>query len=508
MNKSSRLYLTIVFVWLMAFGAVVFTSYAQLRAVMLSNALAGALIMLTLLFIGYFWLNGVKDTLYTAWYYLVVKKRRVVDPIFSRTNNPHVVLVYCTRNDFNADALARSMNQDYVNVRTVILDDSDQLTYREEIDAFAKAHDVTVVRRSDRTGFKAGNLNNYLRDASYDYFVLLDSDEVIPPEYIRRSLAYFANGQRTGIVQANHIATRNVTLFQQKFARGVNSHWPVYQTVKDGYGFLSLLGHGAMVSKACYDAAGDFPLVVAEDICFSLAAREAGYLTVFAPDITCEEEYPVDYFAFRKRHNKWTQGNMEFIRRNTWPIMTSRQLTWYEKLDIVLFTYSLPLTAVFSLFIVVNVVVLPLMQASFQYPLWMLVPTVLFLLAPMANDVVYHWKKTSKRELFSYSVGSMLLYGSMYYTSLRASLKSMFGGSVFHVTPKTASRITWLEALRLAKGELLFAFVAMVVTLVCTHSLLATILITIPAMTAAYLMVRHQPTKKERTKQKALDAAR
>lgn len=497
MNKSARLYATIVLSWLLLFGAAVATSFERLRVQFTEQQLAAVLVIGTLVFIGYFWLNGIKDVMYTFWYYAVMRSRMDTPSSSDLTNEPRVALVYCTRNDFNGDSLTRSMQQSYGNFYTVILDDSDQESYLREIDAFAAAHSATVIRRPDRIGFKAGNLNNFLRDAEYDYFVILDSDEVIPSGFIRRTLDYFAAGRNVGIVQANHVATRNVTAFQQKYAIGVDSHWPVYQSVKDGSGFLSLLGHGAMVSKACYDETGGFPHVVAEDICFSLAAREAGYMTVFAPDVTCEEEYPVDYSAFRKRHNKWTQGNMEFIRNNTRPILMSRQLKWYEKLDIILFTYALPLTAVFSVFILVNVVVLPLLGSTFQYPLWMLVPTMIFLLAPMANDVIYHWKKMSKTSLFSYSGGSMLLYGSMYFTSLRASLKSMFGKSVFLVTPKSASAVTAKDAFKMTRGELIFGVSIMVIAIITTGSPWPVILIAIPALAAVALAVRHQPTVRE-----------
>ena len=497
MSKSPKLYVTIMAVWLLLFGSAVLTSYSQIGRLMHVTPLSGFLVTITLAFIGYFWLNGVKDVLYTAWYYLFVRSHRITLPYRPLLREPLVLLVYCTRNDFNGDSLGKSMRQLYGNVRTVILDDSDKEMYLRQVDEFAATNQVEVVRRIGRVGFKAGNLNNFLCDAEYDFFVILDSDEVIPPGFIRRMLDYFAANKNTGVVQANHIATRNITPFQRKFAIGVDSHWPVYQTVKDEFGFLSLLGHGAMVSRECYEAAGGFPLVVAEDICFSLAAREAGYMTVFAPDVTCEEEYPPDYLAFRKRHNKWTQGNMEFIRRNTWPILASRQLKWYEKLDIVLFTYALPLTAVFSLFIVINVVVLPLVGTTFQYPLWMLAPTLLFLLAPMANDVIFHWKAMSKRKLFSYSGGSMLLYGSMYYTSLKASLKSMFGKSVFLVTPKNAERVSFREALTVTRGEWIFALAIMTIAIVCTGSIFPVLLLAVPALSASYLSVRHQPTRKE-----------
>lgn len=492
-NKSPTLYWVIVALWLLLIGAAITSVDGTIVDGMVKSPLVGALYIINILFIAYFWLNGVKDVLYTFWYYRVMKRQAIVPPHTRQSRRPHVVLVYCTRNDFNGSALKRSMHQQYPNYRTVILDDSDQESALREIDEFAAREGIQVVRREDRTGFKAGNLNNFLRHGEYDYFVILDSDEIIPEDFISRALDYFVADSSVGIVQANHVATRNHTLFQRKFARGVDSHWPVYQSVKSRFGFMSLLGHGALISRQCYEASGGFPHVVAEDICFSIEARNVGFRTVFAADITCEEEYPIDYFAFRKRHGKWTEGNMEFIRTNTRGILGSRQLTWFEKLDIVLFTYSLPLTAVFSLFVAINVIVLPLMGETFQYPLWMLVPTGLFLVAPAINDVVYHWQTTGKRVLVSYSFASMLLYGSMYFISLKASLKTMFGASVFHVTPKTSESWSLWGAVRATSGELWFAFAMAVIATACTGSALSVILIIVPAISALVLMVHHQP---------------
>src|SRR5450756_742261 len=90
---------------------------------------------------------------------------------------------------------------------------------------------IPVIRRTNRPkGFKAGNLNNFLQSPAgqrLDHFVIVDSDEVLPPNFIDRCLDYFQDPS-VGIVQANHIATRNRTSFMKMFAPGVNSHWPVY----------------------------------------------------------------------------------------------------------------------------------------------------------------------------------------------------------------------------------------------------------------------------------------
>nr|WP_277349757.1 glycosyltransferase family 2 protein [Planosporangium thailandense] len=454
----------------------------------------GALTAASGLFIAYFWLNGVKDIVYTLYYHLIYRRRTADVPRRgAAADPPRVVLVYCTCNDFSAESLRVSMRQRYPNYETVILDDSRDPRYLAEIDRFAAEHGIRVVRRADRSGFKAGNLNNFLRTADFDYFVILDSDEIIPPDYIDRSLDYFAHYGNAGIVQANHVATRNRNRFMRVFSIGVDSHWIAYQSVKNQHGFLSLLGHGAMVSRECYRAAGGFPHVVAEDLCFSIAARNAGYYTVFAPDIECEEEYPVNYLAFKKRHSKWTQGNMEFIKKYTWTIQRSA-MTWFEKLDIYLFTYSLPLTALFSLYVAIHVVILPALHYSVIYPLWMLAPTVAFLLAPMLNDAIFHFRRMRKTALLSYLAHTILLYGSMYFISLRSSISSAFGKSTFIVTPKEDHRTSLREALRINRGEMVFGVGLAATALALTDSVLPVLLLAVPSVFCFYLALMHNAT--------------
>lgn len=498
MQKTARVYVVVIVAWLgLLAGAL-----APLMETVMRSAQHGwltvVLVTASTLFIMYFWLNGTKDVIYTLYYRLCRKRlqrlpaRAAWPRRFGTAMRPRVVMVYCTYNDFNAESLLASMRQEYPLCRTVILDDSTQPAYMAEIDGFAAAHGVQVVRREGHAGFKAGNLNNYLAAAAYDYFVILDSDEIIPPSFIARALDYFAADDHVGIVQANHKATRNRNGFMRLFALGVDSHWPTYQSVKHRHGFLSLLGHGAMVSRACYRVAGGFPALVAEDLCFSIEARNKGYFVAFAQDIMCEEEYPVSYMAFKKRHSKWTQGNMEFIKRYTRRILTAH-MTWFEKLDIVLFTYSLPLTAFFALYVVINVVALPLLHYRIVYPPWLLMPTILFLLAPMLNDIFYYAKRISPWRLLWYLLHTFMLYGSMFFISLVASLKSTFGKSVFLVTPKENSRMSFGAALVGNKGEIIFAAALLAISLLVDNSPLPTLLIVAPGVMSVYLALLANP---------------
>lgn len=445
------------------------------------------LIILNAIFITYFWLNGVKDFIYVIWYYCAKVKlsKRYVDVINTDVSlaNDRVLFLYCTCNDFEPSSLLKCMHQDYKNYKVVILDDSSDEIYKKKIDSFANEYNLEVVRRENRVGFKAGNINHYLLredvKGKYDYAVILDSDEIIPDDFIKSALKYFYRYSNVGLVQANHVSTRNRNLFMRLFHIGVNSHWPTYQGMKHRYGFSTMLGHGAMIKRECYEAVGGFPPLVAEDLCLSIEARNYGYLVAFAPEIICMEEYPVDYFAFKKRHSKWTQGNLEFIKKYTGKIIKSK-MKWFEKWDIVLFTYNLPLTAIFAFYIFLNLIALPLLGVNLSsiYEIWMIVPTIIFFFSPMLNDFITWIFRINPLRFISYFVLVIILYGSMLTTSLISALLGMFGKKAkFIVTPKSSEKVTFFKALRFQLNEIIFSSILLIVSLVFTKSIFPVILI-------------------------------
>lgn len=516
MKKSPALYVVMFAIWTVL---AVFLWYNFVRVIIdvpfnipsdeVSKGVkitAAVLLSLNALFISYFWLNGVKDFIYVVWYYiaksaLIKRHEEIIDEKVD-DYSAKVILAYCTCNDFDGNSLLKSMQQDYENFETVILDDSNDKKYKQTIDKFAARNGVKVVRRKDRKGFKAGNINHYLLDEtvknSYDFVVILDSDEILPHNFVKESLKYFVKYKNVGIVQANHISTRNRNLFMKLFHIGVNSHWPTYQTMKHFYGFSTMLGHGAMISRECYLAAGGFPNLVAEDLCLSIEARNHGYYVAFAPNIVCQEEYPIDYVAFKKRHSKWTQGNLEFIKKYTKKIIKSK-MKWYEKADIVLFTYNLPLTAIFAFFIFLNLVFAPLLGINLGavYKLWMIIPTIIFFFSPMLNDVITWITKLNPLRNIVYFFSVIVLYGSMLTTSLLSALLGMCGKKAkFIVTPKTTSKISFWQAVKFQRNEIIFSSLLLTIGLVM-HNVLSVVLIIATGYLSLFLLFFSNKTYNE-----------
>jgi cellulose synthase/poly-beta-1,6-N-acetylglucosamine synthase-like glycosyltransferase len=471
-KKSPLLYLGIIFTWILLlslfaaellqvfYDAGVFSSTKNQFVAVLINSSA----VLVVILMAYFWLNGLKDIFYTGVFWLVGDKSKLAS-INSENRSlgyqPKVDLIYTVCDDFDANSLEVSLLQDYPKwlLNFYILDDSKKPESRQEIDLFAQQNSLQVIRRNSSQGYKAGNINNWLNsDLEFgEFFVILDSDEIIPPNFVSESVGFFADSG-VGIVQANHVATRTHTDFADLFGQGVASHWVTYQAMKERFGFLSLLGHGAMLRTSDVKAIGGFPEVVAEDLALSIKLAEIGKRVVFAKDIICEETYPVDYFAFKKRHAKWTMGNMEFIKKFS-GLFLSKKLTWFEKVDILLFVYNLPLTVLFITFLLIHLVVFPSVGFVPNYSTTLLLPTVLTLLAPLLNDLIYFVGKKDLLGYIRYFLASVSLYGSLYFISFWSAVKALFGKAVFLVTPKTGEIHSLFSSIIRNRSEIFFGLV-------------------------------------------------
>ena len=250
MKKSPALYLTMLAVWT-ALTLLLWVNFIPnigrvpfIEGRRISTAVGiGARVLLIFngIFISYFWLNGVKDFIYVIWYYafrrtLYKRYYKVIDTDVSKVNDK-ILMAYCTCNDFDGESLEKSLDQSYKNFDVVILDDSTTEEYKSKVNEFALARGIKVVRRTDRKGFKAGNINNYFfseecKAKDYAFYVILDSDEILPKNYLYESLKYFYAYDNVGLVQANHLSDRNRNFFMTLFHVGVNSHWPTYQTMK------------------------------------------------------------------------------------------------------------------------------------------------------------------------------------------------------------------------------------------------------------------------------------
>jgi cellulose synthase/poly-beta-1,6-N-acetylglucosamine synthase-like glycosyltransferase len=316
-----------------------------------------------------FWLYGIYHCAF-AIYRLFP---RVPPDAPKKACRSRVAILYTTRNDFSERAALSCLRQSYRHFHLFLLDDSTEPACRSAVDRFHLAHadKTTVVRRPDRKGFKAGNLNHALRAAAapYEYFAVIDADEVIPQDFLERMLPYFSTSEDIGFVQAHHeMNPRQPSAFALDLGPGIAFHWDVYQPPRNRHGFVVFYGHGGVIRRDVWAMAGGFPEIVSEDLAFSTRIRQLGFRGLFVREVTCYEDFPETYRQFRKRHEKWVKGACEYLHREFLPFLLCRHIGISEKLDVTLSCFSLFLPAIFLAFLFVANAALPLVLGE-QRPL-------------------------------------------------------------------------------------------------------------------------------------------
>ena len=279
-------------------------------------------------------------------------------------DHPAVAILYTTCNDFVEESVLSCVRQDYPNYTVYILDDSSSPEYQARVDAFAARFPglAEVVRRPKREGFKAGNMNYCLSEAATEepYFAIADADEILPPDFLRKLVPVMEADPLCGFTQANHRANPGAeSSLAQAMGIGVDLHWKWYQPLRNNYGFVMFLGHGALLRRKCWEEVGGFPDIVSEDLGFAIEIREKGYRGRFVEDVVCYEDFPDTVRAFRIRHMKWTRGTSEFLAKKMGWLLKAKNISWTEKLDILFPTLNLPLTLVYFLFMINANLILP-----------------------------------------------------------------------------------------------------------------------------------------------------
>lgn len=125
---------------------------------------------------------------------------------------------------------------DYPNHTIQILDDSNDETVAL-VDKVVKeladqGVNIEAVRRSDRSGYKAGALDYGLGQNDAPYIAIFDSDFVPPKDFLRRTIPHFKAQEKCCVVQARwgHL-NEDENSFTRAQSVGVNGHFVVEQVL-------------------------------------------------------------------------------------------------------------------------------------------------------------------------------------------------------------------------------------------------------------------------------------
>lgn len=269
-----------------------------------------------------------------------------------------VAILYLTCDDFQVHSCLSCVRQlvpDLSSIRVFICDDSTTPERIAEVDRFCQVYtNVKLLRREDKAGYKAGNLNYAFSHESVkpaDWIVVADSDQTLPDDYLHRlvpvltaqpeQVAYVqtanASDHRSFMIHPGktELQVEGVTVFQAIMGTEIQLYYERTLPLRQRFGFVPFLGHGAAIRARAWSRVEGFPKVVSEDYAFSMKVRGCGMYGVYDPYIVSFESFPFDFSAFVIRLRKFSAGTAELLQPHLKEFLKCGA-TPVEKLDLVM----------------------------------------------------------------------------------------------------------------------------------------------------------------------------
>jgi cellulose synthase/poly-beta-1,6-N-acetylglucosamine synthase-like glycosyltransferase len=202
-----------------------------------------------------------------------------------------------------------------------VLDDSDDSTV--DICANQVAHfkeqgfDITLLRRTKRTGFKAGALREGLKSAKGELIAIFDADFLPSADFLLKTVPVFQDA-KIGMVQTrwDHL-NENFSMLTRAQSFGLAGHFIVEQTGRNAGGyFMNFNGTAGIWRKSCIEDSGNWhDDTLTEDLDLSYRAQMKGWNFVYLKDVVTPAELPAEINALKSQQYRWTKGAVETARK-------------------------------------------------------------------------------------------------------------------------------------------------------------------------------------------------
>jgi len=298
--------------------------------------------------------------------------------------------------------------------------------------------------RTHREGFKAGALQEGIETASGEFVAVFDADFVPPPDFLYRTIHYFAD-PKVGVVQTRwSYLNRDYNFLTEVEAMLLDGHFILEHGARSRAGyFFNFNGTAGILRRTMIDDAGGWQHdTLTEDSDLSYRAQLKGWRFVYLPGLDCPSELPVEMHGFQVQQSRWAKGLTQCARKLLPDILRAR-IPWRVKLEA--FMHLTPNIS-YPLMMVVSALMLPVMIVRFYMGVWQMVfldlPLILasfwsisaFYLVAQRELHPKTWKRSVLMLPMLMAVGVALTV-----INTRAVLEALFGiKTAFVRTPKFA----------------------------------------------------------------------
>jgi cellulose synthase/poly-beta-1,6-N-acetylglucosamine synthase-like glycosyltransferase len=217
-----------------------------------------------------------------------------------------------------------------------VLDDSTDETVdiaRRKVEALrAQGIDISYIHRTDRTGFKAGALDNGLKTAKGEYVLIFDADFIPTTTIIHECIHHFTD-PKVAVVQARwgHL-NRDLSALTRVQSLMLDGHFIMEHTARSRADrFFNFNGTAGMWRKHAIDDAGGWQHeTLTEDMDLSYRAQLKGWRFVYLKDVVVPAELPAEMNAFKAQQFRWAKGSLQ-VGRKLLPTILRSDIPFHQK---------------------------------------------------------------------------------------------------------------------------------------------------------------------------------
>ncbi len=275
--------------------------------IILKTAFEAALMGAFVLSLGYF--------VITAFALALSRLRKEPEVIEDSSLYPTVTIQIPTYNELAALNCARCcLDMDYPadKMQIMIGDDSNQPEISAHMDAFTSQNPrVEISRRGDNAGFKPGNLNVMLPKATGDYILVLDSDFLPTPDFLKRLVVPVIKDPTLAGAQAAwkiiNVHNNHSTLMGTGIVNII--HTVILPFLKAITNSCVFCGSGELVKKSyLIEHGGWTPGALTEDVDYSLRLITEGKRIAYVGDLQVQCEVPYTPGDLFRQQMRWAYG--------------------------------------------------------------------------------------------------------------------------------------------------------------------------------------------------------
>ncbi len=232
-----------------------------------------------------------------------------------------------------------SLDYPRARLQIQVLDDSDDETTRvlqQEVLYYRKqGYWINLMRRHDRTGFKAGALATAFVQVKGDFIAIFDADFAPAPDWAQKSVLALIKHPAWGFVQTRwgHLNAPASWLTRAQ-AIALDGHFVVEQGARSAFGLpFGFNGSGGIWRRQTIEDAGGWQAdTLCEDLDLSYRAQLRGWQGGYLPDVVAPAELPPSMSAWKQQQFRWAKGSVQVMRKVGGDILREKSWSWTVKI--------------------------------------------------------------------------------------------------------------------------------------------------------------------------------